>query len=218
MYTFIRAASDAIVRYVEQALDADVVLGPLFIAGGGVMRVVLNTPREATTLGVQGLSVWLYQVIRDDQRLNAAPDRVRQDDPVTGQAHHALRRPPLPVRLRFLMTPLVQNTAASPNAGPQREQELVGKVLQIFYDHPTLRGADLQATPLEGASTALHVRLEPLTLEEITRVWHALGESYQLSVSYEVTVVPIHAAVAPSPVQPVQVALPEYAAIVGEEP
>ena len=37
----------------------------------------------------------------------------------------------------------------------------------------------------------LKVRLEPLTLEEITRVWEALEGSYQLSVSYEVSVVNI---------------------------
>ncbi len=83
------------------------------------------------------------------------------------------------------MTPVTNEQTGD----PETEQLMLGKVLQAFYSHSVLRGADLQA---EFSGTEVDsVRLEPLTLEEITRVWEALDGSYQLSVSYEVSVVNI---------------------------
>jgi hypothetical protein len=61
------------------------------------------------------------------------------------------------------------------------------------------------------------MRLEPMSLEEITRVWDALEGSYQLSVSYEVSVVNITPELEPERVAPVEIAMPEYGLIVGAE-
>ncbi len=80
-----------------------------------------------------------------------------------------------------------------------------------------LRGADLQAE-FSGTEVELKVRLEPLTLEEITRVWEALDGSYQLSVSYEVSVVNIMPELEPERISPVEIAMPEYGLIVPPEP
>jgi hypothetical protein len=86
-------------------------------------------------------------------------------------------------------------------------------VLQAFHSHSVLRGSDLQAE-FTGTETELKLRLEPLSLEEITRVWEALEGSYQLSVSYEVSVVNIDSDLEPESVAPVTVALPEHGLIV----
>jgi len=58
----------------------------------------------------------------------------------------------------------------------------------------------------------------PLTVEEITRVWEALDGSYQLSVSYEVSVVNIMPELEPERISPVEIAMPEYGLIVPPEP
>ena len=208
MHLALQAASDALSRFLALAIDADPTLGPLFVLGGGPMVVTLNTPREMLDLPAQGLSVWLYQVLRDDQRLNAPPERVRVDQ---------VRPAPLPLRLRYLVSPVVSQVANSPNASPRREQEILGRVLQALHDHPILRGADLEDTAFEGTNVTLNVRLEPVTVEEITRVWHALQQSYQLSVSYEMSLVFIDTALSVSPAHPVRVALPEYGIVVREE-
>jgi uncharacterized protein DUF4255 len=76
-----------------------------------------------------------------------------------------------------------------------------------------LRGAELQAE-FAGTEIELRVRLEPLTLEEITRVWEALEGSYQLSVSYELSVVNIVPELESERVSPVEIAIPEYGVIV----
>jgi hypothetical protein len=87
--------------------------------------------------------------------------------------------PPLPVRIHYLLTPIA-------TANPDTEQRILGRALQLFHTYPIVSGAFLQAE-LAGTATELHVHLEALGLEDITRVWDALDGSYQLSVSYEVT-------------------------------
>jgi hypothetical protein len=96
---------------------------------------------------------------------------------------------------------------------PDTEQRILGKVLQAFHSSPLIRGVDLKGE-FEGTQTELRVRLEPMSLEEITRVWEALKGSYQLSVSYEVTLVNVDSVNEPEKVSPVAVALPEFGIIV----
>jgi len=53
-------------------------------------------------------------------------------------------------------------------------------------------------------------------LDELSRFWEALEGSFQLAVSYEVSVVNIDIALEPIRVAPVEIAMPEMAVIVGE--
>jgi hypothetical protein len=198
MYTALRATSQTLARFLETRFQADTLLSGFF--GGGGMVVSLNTPEEMTEKPAEGLSVWLYRIIRDDQRLN---------DPPLRRSATELQPPPLPVRLHYLMTPVTNKKLGD----PETEQLILGKVLQLFYGHATLRGADLQAE-FAGTEVELKVRLEPMSLEEITRVWEALEGSYQLSVSYEVSVVNIMTELEPEQVTPVDIALPEYGLVV----
>jgi hypothetical protein len=198
MYTALRATSQTLARFLEVRFQADPLLSGFFSGGG--MVVSLNTPPEMLDKPAEGLSVWLYRIIRDDQRLNDPPIRVSPTE---------LQPPPLPMRLHYLITPVT-----NPRTGdPGTEQLILGKVLQLFHGHPALRGTDLQAE-FSGTELELKVRLEPLTLEEITRVWEALEGSYQLSISYEVSVVNITPELELERVSPVEVALPEYGLIV----
>jgi hypothetical protein len=199
MYTALNATSKTLAKYLEGRLQADANLKTFF--SGGNLVVSLNTPQEMKDKNTEGVSVWLYRVKRDSERLNDPPERV---------SWNQLRPPPLPLCLHYLITPI---TEKKQGAGPETEQLILGKVLQAFHSHPVLRGADLQADFI-GTMVELHVRLEPMGLEEITRVWEALEGSYQLSVSYEVSVVNIEAETQPEKVSPIVVALPEYGVIV----
>lgn len=199
MKTAVRACSITLRDLLTEALMADGDLAAFFNAGsGGTMLVGLATPEEMVEANEEGVAVWLYRVQRDEHTLNLPPRRLAPDRRSTQ---------PLPLRLHYLVVPLVAR-AQRPLA-TELEQHVLGKVLQVFHDRPNLRGPllhdDLAGTPLE-----LMVRLEPLSLEEITRVWDALDLSYRLCVSYEVSVVPIDSALAIESVSPVQVVLPEY--------
>jgi uncharacterized protein DUF4255 len=197
MYTALRASSRTVAKFIEARFQADPLLSGFF---GGGMVVSLATPQEMNEKPAEGLSVWLYRIIRDDQRLNDPPVRISPTE---------LRPPPLPVRLHYLMTPVTNEQTGD----PETEQLILGKVLQLFHSHPVLAGADLQAE-FAGTEVELRVRLEPLMLEEITRVWEALDGSYQLSVSYEVSVVNIMPELEPEQVSPVTISMPEYGLIV----
>jgi len=202
MYSALHATSQTLTKFLEARLQADAVLGPSFTNLG--FLVSLATPEEMAEIPAQGVSVWLYRVIRDEQRLNDPPVRISPTE---------LRPTPLPLRLHYLITPITNQITGDPGT----EQLILGKVLQIFYSHPVLRGTDLKGD-FENTETELKVRLEAMSLEEITRVWEALEGSYQLSVSYEVSVVDIDPDLEPERIAPVQIAMPEYGLIVSPDP
>jgi hypothetical protein len=200
-YTNIYSTSETLRRLIETDLKLDVGpngLAALFDAGGYV--VSLNTPHEME--GTEhGVSLWLYRVLRDDTRLNDPPQL--RPRPVGGVE---LVPPPLPLRLHYLITPLTANN-------PDTEQKILGRVLQLFHTRPIISGSALQGD-LAGTDTDVHVRLESLTLDELTRVWDALEGSYQLSVSYEVTLANIESLALPVRPTIVESAQPGYAQIV----
>jgi len=205
MYTVLAATSATLRQMLADSMAADIGPSGLATFFTGATTVALETPQEMLQAGRQGLSVWLYRVARDDQRLNDPPE-VRTLP--TGEA--VMIPTPLPVRLHYLMTPLAP-------ASPDTEQRILGRTLQLFHRYPIVSGAFLRAE-LAGTNAELHVHLEALGLEEITRVWEALEGSYQLCVSYEVTLARIHAGVDPLQANLVESVRSDYAVIVGQEP
>jgi len=111
------------------------------------------------------------------------------------------------------VTPVVANTLTAPGT----RQTILGRVLQAFHDHPSFRGADLRGD-LAGTASELFIRLQPMEVDELARIWDAMDRSYQLSVSYEVSMVLVRSALDPDAVTPVEVALPEWGVITAVEP
>jgi Pvc16 N-terminal domain len=197
--TAIRVCSITLRELLRQALVVDSELDVFFDpTQGGVMVVSLDTPQELVNLNHEGVALWLYRVQRDEQTLNLPLRRVAVD---------RLQPPPLPLRLHYLVAPIVDHETR-PQA-PELEQHILGKVLQVFNDLGSLRGSSL-LDDLAGQDLEIFMRLEPMTLKETTRVWDALELSYQLCISYEVSVIPITSGLAVHDVRPVDAALPEY--------
>jgi Pvc16 N-terminal domain len=112
------------------------------------------------------LSIYLYRIVEDPHMKNGLG--------VEGIGGRARRRP-LMLDLFYLITPLLN--------APRDQQIVLGKVMQVLYDHSTLAGGDL-AGSLAGGDDEIRVILNPLSLEEVARVWQALETSYRLSVCY----------------------------------
>lgn len=159
----------------------------------GGIPIDLRSPKEMREDSeAKGVSLWLYRVVRNGFTHNKPLERLSSTQ---------LHRQSLSIDLYFLITPIA-NTSDD-------EQLLLGKVLQVFNDHPTLRGALLQDS-LQGGSEEFRLILEPLSLEEVTRVWDALKEPYQLSVSYLVQVVDIDSAREALEIAPVGIKETQY--------
>ena len=152
--------------------------------------ITLESPKAIraarSTVSESSISIWLYRVVRNEFLLNRQPDRKSPDRvPYLG----------IPVNLHYLITPM--------HADPETQQVVLGKVLQVFNDRAVLRGGDLQAS-LSDSVEELRLTLDTLSLEELTRVWGALFEPYQLSVSYIVQVLTIDSALEPVKATPVE--------------
>jgi hypothetical protein len=204
MYTSLAATSETLRQLLLDAMATDI--GPSGLAAffTGATTVSLETPQEMVAAGRQGLSVWLYRVARDECRLNQ-PASVRTLP--TGVVE--VVPPPLPIRLHYLLTPLA-------TGNPDTEQRILGRALQLFHTHPVVAGAMLRAE-LAGTDTEIHVHLEALNIEEITRVWEALEGSYQLAVSYEVTLANIESGTDPLHAELVESVRSDAAIILGRE-
>ena len=118
-----------------------------------------------------GVSVWLYRIAPMAEMVNERPEP---------RGSSEIARNPLPILLYYLVTPVSKD--------PLTRHALMGKVLQVFNDNPILSGADLKGT-LQGTQEQLRVNLETVSLEDLSLVWDALSEPFQLSVSYMVQIV-----------------------------
>lgn len=143
------------------------------------MDIVFTNPTETARnrSSRTTLSVWLYQVTENEFMKNQPPARAN--------GHTALAETPLALNLYYLITPFGPTDSA-----PDRELQLLGKVMQVMYDNATL----MVRVPADNVFEELRVILCRLTLEELTRIWEALRESYRLSVCYQVRVTQIDSA------------------------
>jgi Pvc16 N-terminal domain len=181
-YTGLREASVTLQARLTQAFIADPQLNGLFTAQG--FTVSLKSPKEMRTGNPpkKGLSVWLYQIERSAELTNRPTVRISPTE---------LRRPPLPMNLHYLFTPIADRT--------ETEQLILGKVLQVLNDGTTVEPDPARPELRE----ALRISLETLDLESITRVWTALEAPYELCMSYLVHVVDIESGDQPALSAPV---------------
>ena len=161
------------------------------------VEIHLLSPKEMQEVGhTTGISLWLYKVSRLADMVNEPPERISATQ---------IARTPLPIVLFYLITPFATH--------PETRHVLLGRVLQVMNDHAILRGADLEGS-LKGSHEQYRLNLEALTLEELSLVWEALSEPYQLSVTYLVQVARIDSDAEPVKTMPVIVKQTTYSQIV----
>jgi len=129
---------------------------------------------QSTIQNALNLTVFLFEAGEDPSARNRPRLRTQ------GANDILIAKPPMALLLRYLLTPWGGTEAA--------RHLILGRAMQVLYDRPILSGAQLVGS-LAAEAQALKVTLAPLSLEERTRVWHAVQRPYRLSVSYEVRVV-----------------------------
>jgi hypothetical protein len=161
-----------------------VTLRGLLMRGLGIPDVTvkpLDTARKG--LNTDQVNLFLYQTAIDAAWRNQ--DMPRQIKPgETGQ-------PALPLCLYYLVT------AYGEGDDEPKAQKLLGQAMRVLYDHPLLGAEEIQqATEADMAASNLHEQIErvritpqPLSLEEVSKLWAAFQTNYRLSAAYQAAVV-----------------------------
>jgi hypothetical protein len=131
------------------------------------------------------LSLYLYQVTPNAHLNNHAMIPAG-----FGQQQH----PPLSLNLYYLLTPVGEL--------PEDNLAVLGRCMQVLAANSTIRASFLDSW-LRPEPPEVRVTINPVSLEELTRVWNAFNEAYRLSVCYVVQVVSIDSARSPQEEQPV---------------
>jgi hypothetical protein len=97
--------------------------------------------------------------------------------------------PPLALNLYYLLSAYGQN---DDDAEPFSHR-LLGEAMRILHDHPVLDPATIQealpGSDLHEQAERVRITPQPLTLEEMARLWGTFQTQYRISVAYEVSVV-----------------------------
>lgn len=162
-YTVLADIGDSLVSTLFQEMNSDPQVRSLIDTED---RISLESPADLANNDSVRLSIYLYRLVEDAYMKNRFP--------VEGTGGKS-RKPPLTLDLSYLLTPLV---------GTPREQQIVlGKGMQVLYDRAILVGTNPGGT-LALSGEEIRMILNPVSLEETTRVWQALEISYRLSVCY----------------------------------
>src|SRR2546423_5742333 len=150
------------------------------LAGGKVTTKPLDKARDANGAANQ-INLFLYQVTYDAAWLNMnMPHQLKSGE--TGF-------PPLPLVLHYLITAYGANDDAQDPAS----HTLLGKAMSVLHDHPLL-GADeiksaLQDNDLGEQIERVRITPQPLTLDEMSKLWTTFQTQYRISAAYQVSVV-----------------------------
>ena len=144
--------------------------GPL----GGPIKVTTKTLDKANTEAPpRRLNLFLYSV---------GPNGAWRNHDLPTERPGERGRPPLALNLQYLLTVYADDEVES--------HKLLGIAVRALSDHPILLPAELSTPPgVASAPNALfervHVTLQPLSIEELSKLWGAFQSQFRLSVAYE---------------------------------
>jgi len=130
------------------------------------------------------LNLFLYQILPNAAWRNMnIPSQV-----ATGETGN----PPLALTLHYLLTAFGKDNDTTLPFG----HHLLAKAMSILYDHALLgpdeirsaTSATFPGSDLDKQIERVRITLQPMSLEEISKLWTGLVTQYRLSVGYEVSV------------------------------
>jgi hypothetical protein len=168
-YSIIRDISQEMRRRIYTALDEtpDNDFGLPAIE----QAIAFDPPGERIRENNTVLSLFLYHLEFDPYNRNQPKLRIPPD---------GLLRPPIPLHLHYLVTPLIE--AESDNL------LMMGRILQHFYFQPTVSSID--GIPIGdsfgGGVSELRITFESLPVSNLYTLWSMIESPYRLSLSFSV--------------------------------
>jgi hypothetical protein len=115
---------------------------------------------------------------------------------------------PLALNLYYMLTAYSQGDDLDPPNVSTTSHQLLGQAMSALYDGAILLPGDIvQAKPdsdLQNQIDRVRITLQPLSVEEIFRLWSGFQSQYRISVAYEVGVVLIDSTQIPRTALPVR--------------
>lgn len=177
-YKVINAVNETIRHFLWSAMKNDpTVSNPNVLGSTDDKRISFEPPFRLikdTEPNNNYLSLFLYRIVENPEMKNR---------PLEQKNGNLLQYPPLSLNLFYLVTPLIKGNDSAENS-----HKLLSKAMQIFYDNAIVQETALQGTPPDRPKE-LRIILNPISLEDITKLWSSFMRPYHLSVSYEVKVV-----------------------------
>ncbi|GAA4936675.1 Pvc16 family protein [Streptomyces coeruleoprunus] len=155
--------------------------------------VTLLPPGEDPPLTGSGVNLYLYRVGESPHLRNQAYPGNRAGAP-------ARDVPVLSLELSYLLTPF------GPTPGSDDETDeahaALGEAMLALHDEPILNqvhrpgfDADTElAAALRDSFEDVRVRLDALSVEDLSRIWSTIGKPYRLSAAYQVSLVQLRGA------------------------
>ena len=171
-YMVVAGVSEALRRVLWEELSSDPEVGQLFPSE---QDIVFKNPTETARDTSNRLSLWLYQITENEYVKNRPMTRANGAE--------TLQPAPLALNLSYLITPFA-NVSNGDSASRDEDHMVLGKVMQVFHDNAII----LLRDTTNDIAEELRIIFKRLTLEELTRIWEALRESYRLSICYCVQV------------------------------
>jgi hypothetical protein len=160
----------------------------------GATRVTTQPPDQARgTSNVPQLNLFLFQAtINGAMRNQPIAQQVKSGE--TGW-------PPLPLDLHYLLT------AWGPDNEDVVAQRVLGRAMGVLHDH-TVLGSDEIKNALPGNDLyrqveRVRITPQPLSIDDISKLWSSLATNYRVSSAYEASVVLIESKLQSSAPQPV---------------
>ena len=136
-----------------------------------------DIPEEPSKAAV---ALYLYSIIENPELKNEERLRVN---------HMQSRRSPLSLDLYYMLTvyPVVTDVITEQHDNNRDAHRTLSRAMRVFYDNGILDGAMLLGG-LPETEQALRVTLNPITVEDLTRIWSVFPQaSYRPSVCYLVS-------------------------------
>jgi len=158
------------------------------------LQVTVSTPQpEDNTQAAEPtrVNLFLYRVMENGALKNQM---------IPGQGHPSEHgHPPLSLVLHYLLT-AYGATDDNGLVNETRTHFLLGSAMRVLHDYPVITDSlmTIHSTPtqildssLRGEFENIKVCLDPISLEDLSKVWTALTRPYRLSAAYTVSVVQI---------------------------
>lgn len=169
----IAAVTATLRNLLEAGINGDTVLG--------FVRTTASPPDKARGNGDNDnqLNLFLYQTtLNAGWRNMDMPRQIKAGE--VGQ-------PPLPLNLHYMITAYARDN------DDVLSHRILGRAMSVLHDHPLLGAGEIRAAladaDLHNQVERIRITPEPLSLEELSKLWTTFQTQYRISAVYEATVV-----------------------------